>query len=155
MVDLVGQLADKFEVMRNISLGLTRKEKEEKGGNVRKVRSKEGITCYRCQKSGHFSNDCKTPRSSLKCTHCKTKQKHDTNDFCKDRHAEKGKKNGDEKKASGEAGKANKVSGRDPSPAGDDEEEGKVSHVKAGEGQSKDSQSDYDGEGAFANQCVA
>ena len=91
-----------------------RKDKEEKGGRAQQVKGKKGHTCFKCQTVGHFFKECKMPKSQLKCSHCDTEGRHAMNDFCK-RYIER--KKTEENKA-GENAKANKVEGRDDSPAG-------------------------------------
>ena len=96
--------AEKFKVLKNTFRGLG-KDKEEKRGRAQQVKGKEGLTCFKCQKVGHFSKECKTPRSQLKCSYCKTEGRHVTNDFCK-RYIERKKT---EENKTGEKAKANKV----------------------------------------------
>ena len=75
-----------------------------------------------------MSRECRTKPEDLKCSHCNTTGKHNTNDFCKNFQ---GKKKEDEKK--GGKGKANTVLGKeeDESPADESEEEGKAWKVTA------------------------
>ena len=63
-------------------------------------------------------DQCKTPETQLKCSHCKTTGKHNTNDFCKEKQQEKIKAEVEK-----DAAKANKVEARDGSPTGDMEQE--------------------------------
>ena len=53
------------------------------------------MICYRYQRKGHISKECKLPKDKLKCTHCNTVGRHLTNNWCKDQL----KKKEDEKKA--------------------------------------------------------
>ena len=87
-------------------------------------------------------------KSQLECSHCNTEGIHDTNDFCK-RYIER-KKTEDNKAE--EKAKANKVEGRDDSPAGGEEEQGKVNRVRATEDEESEEDSDDDEQEAFANQ---
>ena len=146
--------AEKFEVLKNTSKGLG-KDKEDKGGGGRaqQVKGKEGLTCFKCQKVGHFSKECRTPKNQLKCTHCKTEGRHVTNDFCKKR-TETAKKEADGNKVR-EKAKVNKVEGRDDLPAGGEEEQGKANRVRATEDEESEEDSDDDGQEVFANQCLA
>ena len=94
---------------------------------------------------------CKTPKAQLKCTHCDTTGRHNTNDYCKEKQKEFAKEQ------PGKA-KANKVDGRDDSPIGGDNdktEKGKANLVDATEeGDETDSSDEYQWAFAFTVEGV-
>ena len=114
---------------------------------IRQVKSKE-VICYKCQRKGHMSGECKIKTEDLKCTHCDSIGKHNTNDYCK-RYQLKKK----EEKKGKTPEKANKVTGKEEeeSPADDSDEEGKANTVMAREDISSE---DDDGQAHFLNQCI-
>ena len=147
----IKEVADKFEVLKTTTKGLN-KDNEDKvsgGGRVQQIKGKEGYRCFKCQKEGHMSDKCKTPRAQLKCSHCKTTGRHNTIDFCKEKQQEKLIA-----EAEKDTAKANKVEGRDDLPTGDKEKEGKANRVRAVE-EEEDTDSNEDGQEPFANQCLA
>ena len=143
----IKEVAERFEVMMSTASGLTNREHKilqvkTKPQNTRKTKDMSNITCWICREAGHFATDCKIPKAQLHCTHCQTRGLHNSSDFCKNKQAEKGEKQ------KTESGKADKVSGRDKSPVGKDEE-GDAKMVVASEA------SDDDEQTIFARQCTA
>ena len=128
----IKETADKFEVLKVTTKGINKTLEDKVGGRAQQIKGQEGgaIYCFKCQKPGHMKLQCKTPKAQLKCTHCDTTGRQNTNDYCKDRQKELTK---DKAEQPGKA-KANKVEGRDDSPiGGDDDKTEKANLVDATE----------------------
>ena len=148
----IKEVAEKFEIMVSTASGLS--QKEQRAHQVKtKTKDKDmsKVTCWVCRQPGHFSTDCKIPKKSLSCCWCQTKGFHNSNDFCKNKQAEKEKAGKVEKETDkGEQGKADKVRARDKSPAGNGDD-GDVHQVLASDADA----SDDDEQSFFAKQCTA
>ena len=143
----IKEVAEKFEIMVSTATGLA--HKDNKVNQVRlknKEKDLSKVTCWVCRQQGHFSTDCKIPKKSLSCCYCKTKGLHNSSEYCKNKQAEKEKAGKDK----AEHGKAEKVSGRDKSPAGDGDD-GDAQQVLASDADT----SDDDEQTYFAKQCTA
>ena len=65
---------------------MQQKEDSDKPVKVRQVKSRPGqdkALCFKCKGTGHWSRECQVKPEDLKCSHCASTGKHNTNDYCK------------------------------------------------------------------------
>ena len=107
--DKIKEVATRWETVNATKKGL--KGDGEKPVRVRQVKSRPGqekALCFRCQGTSHWSKECQVKPEDLKCSHCFSTGRHNTNDYCK---TNMNRRKEEEKKKKGAKAKVNQISG--------------------------------------------